>query len=122
MRVTLYFPDADGSQIDAELVFAGPNAVRGLMGRAFLRPDEGMLFDMLQDADHRFWMRGMLIPLDMIFLDSNDRIVGIVADVQPGDETRQDVGTPSRRVLEVNAGWVAQHGVAPGQRVMGGLA
>ena len=121
MRISLMFPESvDNAVVDAELVFAGPDAAHGLMGRAVLGVDSGMLFDLGRDSDHQFWMRGMRIPLDMIFLDGADRVVGIVENAQPGDETRRGVGGLSRRVLEVNAGWAAEHGVAAGQRVTGG--
>jgi len=88
---------------------------RGLAGRAHLHERAGMLFWMGQRADHAFWGRGLLIPLDMLFVDF-DRVVG-VSGVNAGDETQVSMGRPSSAVLEVNRGWVTRHGVEVGDLV-----
>jgi uncharacterized membrane protein (UPF0127 family) len=93
--------------------------VKGLAGRTSLPEGQGMLFDMGANAAHFFWMRGVLIPLDFIFIRDRDGGDGVVMDLvenaQPGDETRRSgVG---RFVLEVPGGWVARHGVRAGMRV-----
>ncbi len=90
---------------------------RGLMFRKELAPDAGMLFVFPESDDHSFWMRNTLIPLDMIFIGDDGRVVGIVANAQPLTETSRTVGKPSRYVLEVNGGWAAAHGVRPGDAV-----
>ncbi len=90
---------------------------RGLMFRRSLAPDAGMLFLFEESAEHGFWMQNTLISLDMIFIDEGGRIVGVVARAEPLSTTLRSVGAPSRYVLEVNGGWAAAHGVAPGDRV-----
>ena len=90
---------------------------KGLMHRTRLPPDAGMLFVFGETSDHGFWMRNTLIPLDMIFIGEDGRIVGIVERAEPLSTVNRSVGAPSRYVLEVNGGWTSAHGVRAGDRV-----
>jgi len=89
---------------------------RGLMQRRSLPDDAGMLFVFDETADHGFWMVNTLIPLDMIFIDEEGRVVGIVERAEPGSRAQRSVGAPSRYVLEVNGGWARARGVKAGDR------
>jgi len=62
-------------------------------------------------------MKNTLIPLDMLFIDRDGRIVGIHPDAVPLSVAPISVGKPSTYVLEVNGGWAARHGVRPGDTV-----
>jgi len=76
-----------------------------------------MLF-LYQNEDIRhFWMRNTLIPLDMIFISADLRVVGIVENAEPQTETIRQVPQPSQYVLEVNGGYAAAHGIAAGTPV-----
>ena len=103
--------------VTVELARTDAQRARGLMFRTELAPDAGMLFLFDETADHAFWMKNTLIPLDMLFIGDDGRIVGIVARAAPGDLTPRSAGGPSRYVLEVNGGWAEAHGVSPGDRV-----
>lgn len=89
----------------------------GLMYRSHLDPDRGMLFLFEHETEHPFWMKNTQIPLDMIFIASDGRIVGIHPNATPYSLTPVGVREPSRAVLEVNAGFAAKHGLAAGDRV-----
>ena len=89
----------------------------GLMFRKDLPAEAGMLFVFDGSAPHTFWMKNTPLPLDMIFIGEDRRIVGIVKDTVPYTTTSRGVGKPSRYVLEVNAGFSARHGVQDGDRV-----
>lgn len=89
----------------------------GLMYRKELAPDQGMIFFFERDADHRFWMKNTAIPLDMIFISADGHVVGIQHDAEPYSLKPLGVGTPSRVVLEVHAGFAREHGIRPGHRV-----
>jgi uncharacterized membrane protein (UPF0127 family) len=90
---------------------------RGLMYRQHLEPDQGMLFVFPEERSHPFWMKNTPIPLDLLFIARDGRIVGIHANAEPFSLKPIDVGAASRTVLEVNGGFAAAHGLAVGDRV-----
>jgi uncharacterized membrane protein (UPF0127 family) len=90
---------------------------RGLMYRNHLDPNAGMLFLFDHDAPLTFWMKNTLIPLDMIFIDRDKRIVGIVDNATPETETPRRVDGESRYVLEIGGGLSHRLGVSPGSTV-----
>jgi len=90
---------------------------RGLMFRQHLDPDAGMLFVYRADGPRYFWMKNTYLSLDMLFIGSNLRIVGIIEKAEPLTETKRSVDLPSRFILEVNGGFVRKHGVSIGSRV-----
>ena len=108
--------------VAVEVVATEAKIQRGLMYRQHLPPDEGMLF--LMGGDHAlerdgwpFWMRNTLIPLDIIWIGKDMTIVEIVENARPRDDTEVGGHVPSRFVLEVNGGYVAQKKLAKGARV-----
>jgi uncharacterized membrane protein (UPF0127 family) len=102
-------------KVDAELVVSQHDTSRGLMYRKSMPEDRGMLFDLRARDDHQFWMHNTCIPLDLLYVDEDGLIVGIVENAPTLDDTSRGVGCPSRYVLEVNAGWSRRHGVRAGQ-------
>lgn len=105
-------------QVDAELA-ESPHAIeRGLMFRAQMPEESGMLFRLRERTIHTFWMHNTCIPLDMMFVDDDGTIVGVVEHAAPLTDDIRKVGCPSSWVLETNAGWVRRHGVRPGHRVI----
>jgi len=90
---------------------------RGLMFRNHLDPDHGMVFLFDTEKDHSFWMKNTPIPLDMIFISRDGRIVGIHRNAEPFSLRPITVGNPSRVVLEVNGGFAVEHGLAVADHV-----
>ena len=109
--------DGREHRVSVELARTDAERARGLMNRASLPPDAGMLFLFPESDDHSFWMKNTFIPLDMIFIDEGGGIVGLVEQATPGSLTLRSIGAPSRYVLEVNGGWAAARGVRAGDRV-----
>jgi uncharacterized membrane protein (UPF0127 family) len=103
--------------VRVEIARTRAEQAKGLMDRTSLDPDAGMLFLFDDNVEHSFWMKNTLIPLDMIFIDDQGTIAGIVERAEPRTLTGRTVGKPSRYVLEVNGGWSAAHGVHVGDRV-----
>jgi uncharacterized membrane protein (UPF0127 family) len=110
------FPDADGTSVEVELARTEVETTRGLMYRTKMPDDHGMLFWMRERDEHAFWMKNTCIPLDMLFIDEDGTIVGIVENVPTLNLESRTVGCPSLYVLETNAGWARKHGVKAGQK------
>jgi uncharacterized membrane protein (UPF0127 family) len=90
---------------------------RGLMYRRRLAADVGMLFVYPFESQQSFWMKNTYIPLDLLFIGANLRVVGIVENATPLSLERLQVDAPSRFILEVNAGFCKRHGIREGSRV-----
>jgi len=115
--VVLHGRDGRNITVRVELARTEAERTRGLMYRNHLEPDAGMLFLFPRPATLAFWMKNTLIPLDMLFLDSERRVVGIVENAAPETETPRQVGGDSQFVLEVGGGLTRQWGVTAGSIV-----
>jgi uncharacterized protein len=91
---------------------------QGLMYRRHLAPDAGMLFIYEQPTLATFWMKNTLIPLDMLFVDAQGRIVNIHANAVPQSLAVIRSAAPVRAVLELNGGAAAIFGIKPGDEVV----
>ncbi len=113
----------DGTAITAEVVLTPQEQAQGMMYRPYLGDDEGMLFSFEEIAPRGFWMFNTLIPLDIVWIDSNKRIVEISEMTPPclGTDPRECPsygGTiESGYVLELAAGRVAAHGLEVGDQL-----
>ena len=109
------FPD--GHVVKVEIAADEETRAQGLMFRDRVREGTGMLFFFTATEEHSFWMKNTLIPLDMIWIDEQKRIVHVKSDVPP---CKADPcpgyapGVPARYILEVGAGVAKQHLLAPG--------
>jgi uncharacterized membrane protein (UPF0127 family) len=89
----------------------------GLMYRDHLADDRGMIFLFLQPGEYPFWMKNTLIPLDMIWMDGEHRIVHVASNVQPCKADPCPNYPPNAKassVLELAAGVAAKHHLADG--------
>jgi uncharacterized membrane protein (UPF0127 family) len=89
----------------------------GLMYRNHLDEDAGMLFIFPSPSAAHFWMKNTVIALDMLFADSNGKVLGIVANAQPYSEAMLGGFEGTLYVLEVNGGYVAKHRIGAGDRL-----
>ena len=92
--------------------------MQGLMFRSALAPNAGMLFDYKQPIVATMWMRNTLIPLDMLFVDAEGRIVNIHERAVPQTDDVIAAAAPVRAVIELNGGTAARLGIKPGDRVL----
>jgi uncharacterized membrane protein (UPF0127 family) len=90
---------------------------RGLMFRKSLGPHEGMLFDFQTPQSVSFWMKNTYIPLDMVFIAADGRIVSIARNAVPFDESPIPSGGAVTGVLEIRGGRAAEIGAEPGDLV-----
>ena len=76
-----------------------------------------MLFDFKKVDPVAFWMKNTILPLDMLFIGADGRVVSIARNAVPFDETAIPSGGPVLGVLEINAGVAEKDGVEPGDKV-----
>ena len=95
---------------DSEYIFNIEIAVtekersRGLMYRKELKQTEGMLFLYPEKQIIKMWMKNTLIPLDMIFINNNGKIIDIFKMTIPKDLTPIGPDVKLKGVLEINGG------------------
>lgn len=103
--------------VRVELARTPAERQRGLMYRKELAADTGMLFLFEGSQQLTFWMRNTYVALDMIFIESSLRVLGVVENAEPQTDTTRSVPGLSQYVLEVNAGFSREHGIGPGTKV-----
>lgn len=109
-----------GVIIKLELARTPQEISRGLMFRDHLDENQGMLFIFDSEQPRRFWMKNTLVPLDIIFISEDFRIVSAVVNAQPCRRNPCTVyrsRTPAKYVLEVSGGFMQRHHILVGSQV-----
>lgn len=109
----------NGVTISATVVTSEADRLKGLAGVEQLADNAGMLFVFPESGTYSMWMKGMKIPLDMVWLDEQGRVVHLASQVQPPKDNQVDVPTyandePAKYVLELAAGEAAAAGITEG--------
>lgn len=103
------------------ILLANTEALRkkGLGGRTAIAENEVMLFVFKESAEHFFWMKDMLFPIDIVWLDSDKKIIHIENNVSP-DSYPKSFGpqADSRYVLEFKEGTALKENLKVGSRVV----
>ncbi|MEM9687688.1 MAG: DUF192 domain-containing protein [Bacteroidota bacterium] len=89
----------------------------GLMYRTSMKDTQGMLFVFETEELRYFYMKNTQIPLDIIYINAEKRIVSFAKNARPLDETSLPSNAPAKYVLEVNAGLADQWGLQTGDFV-----
>ena len=100
----------------AEVASTSAEQAKGLMFRTELGPDEGMIFPRQGDVAS-FWMKNTPLPLDIIFIGQDRRILNIAAQTTPYSLDSVSAVGPTSAVLEIPGGRAAELGIEPGDRV-----
>ena len=117
--VPLVIETADGPvEFTIELATTSEERSQGLMNREEMAPDHGMLFDFQETRPVMMWMKNTILPLDMVFMGPDGKVLGVAADAVPFSETIISSPGPVRYVLEINAGIAATKGIAAGDTVV----
>lgn len=115
----------NGSQTSWALLEVADNDTErknGLMNRTELGKNEGMLFVFSQEDERTFWMKNTLIPLDIIYLDSERTVVDIDTaypelNTSEDNLARYPSDRPAKYVVEVNAGFAENNSIRKGSKV-----
>jgi uncharacterized membrane protein (UPF0127 family) len=105
-------------RFNVEVAETPEQMAQGLMFRTSLAPDAGMLFVYPQPTMATMWMRNTVIPLDMLFVDAQGRIVNIQQRAVPQSDEIIAAAAPIRAVIELNGGTAARLGIEPGDQVL----
>ncbi len=105
-------------RFDVELAVTPGEQAQGLMFRRKLQPDAAMLFLYRREAPVAMWMKNTLIPLDMLFIAGDGRIVKVVERAVPHSLETIRSWDPVLAVLEINGGTAARLAIRPGDRVL----
>jgi uncharacterized membrane protein (UPF0127 family) len=112
----------DGTKILAETMLAKVDIARGMMFRDSLARNRGMLFVHPKPDRYSYWMYQTMVPLDIIWMNPQRRIVEIVPNAPPCMEAASKCPTyggtqVARYVLELNAGQAAAHDLRVGDEL-----
>lgn len=111
-----------GQKISAEVMMLDIDMARGMMFRDSLAPDRGMLFFHAQPGNYAYWMYQVRIPLDIIWMDANRRIVEISANTPPCKTKASECPSyggkaTAQYVLELAGGMAAKYGLQQGELI-----
>lgn len=112
----------DGNvRVRVEVAHSPQTRERGLSGHAPLAQDEGMFFVFPVADRYAFWMKDMLFPIDILWINGTE-LVDITTDVPAPASLDAPLPTyrpvaPADRVLEVPAGFAKTHGLRLGMTV-----
>ena len=106
-----------GARYRVEMARTPEEQAQGLMFRESLPPQSGMLFPFTEKGVHQFWMKNTMIPLDIIWIDSDGKVLFVSADTPPcRADPCPNYGpeSPASSVLEIAGGLAKKEKVEPG--------
>ena len=107
-----------GQAIGVEIADDQAEQTKGLGGRACLSKNAGMLFSFDRPGNYSFWMKGMRFNIDIVWLDTDRRVVGVKRNLSPASYPKTyDSPKPAQYVLELPAGQAAELGLKEGASV-----
>ena len=107
--------------VEVEIADQPESRSSGLSGRSNLGDYQGMLFVFTKEGGYSFWMQDMLIPLDIIFIDTRGFIVDIAKNQVPCTDDYCPSIVPEnsfKYALEVNSGFCRLNRVDVGNEVI----
>ena len=116
-KVTITTKDRRKVSFAVEIADTPSKREMGLQYRRDLAADRGMIFLFPAQSQQSFWMKNTPLPLDMIFINRERKIVGIVEQTVPFSLDARSVTAPSQFVLEINGGLAKRHGIKAGDAV-----
>ena len=108
---------------EVEIAENDANRQKGLMERAKLEKNQGMLFIFEKNGIYPFWMKNTLIPLDIIWISADKKITYIHKNAVPCQNTvvalcKTIIPTNTAKyVLEINGGLSEELQIKTGDEV-----
>lgn len=104
--------------VAVEIARTWSQRAQGLQNRKSVPEGTGMLFDFGRPQMVTMWMKNTYVPLDMLFVAADGKIVTIVQGTVPQSLEHISSEWPVPAVLELPAGAVASLGILPGDSVV----
>ena len=106
--------------LNVEIADDNQERTRGLMFRESLDETSGMFFIFENENYQIFWMKNTLIPLDLVYIDKNLKVVDIKYAVPCKEDpcTVYKSAKPAKYVLEVNGNFTAKKNIKPGDKIV----
>jgi uncharacterized membrane protein (UPF0127 family) len=123
LAVVTFFPaNSTSVVVTCEVASSHEERLMGLMLRGELPVDKGMLFVYESPHNVSFWMKNVLIPLDIIFLDENGTVINVEeADIEinvPDEELKRYFSaSPAKWIVEINQGLCKLYDIDVGTNV-----
>ncbi len=117
--IQLVSPSGSVLIVHAEIASTPAEQEQGLMQRDHLAPDAGMLFRFAEPQRLTFWMKNTLIPLDILFFDTEGNFVSSATMTPCTAEpcTTYSSQGEALSALEMAAGFTERHGIGGGWRI-----
>lgn len=118
----LEFISADGKgreikKIDIELALDDTERTQGLMYRKSMDDGKGMLFIFDREEIQSFWMKNTVLPLDIMYVNTDFKIVKIFKNTVPFSETSLPSERPAKYVVEVAGGFADRYKIKEGDKI-----
>ena len=111
----------EGFVLNADVPVSNELFTKGLAVKNQLKENEAMLFIFDDPAKHPFWMKDMKFPIDIIWLDSDGKVVHIEKNLQPCVSvliyTKYSPNTDSQFVLETVSNFTQRHNISIGTNI-----
>lgn len=108
----------NGQRLIAEVSATSEQRTRGLTVKNALAENESMLFVFDNQAKHKFWMKDMKFPIDIIWIGSDKSVIDIEKSLQPCNSgflcSTYEPDGDSLYVLETVSGFAQKHGIVKG--------
>ena len=108
----------DKTPLRVTVVKSIPDLMRGLSGVTSLPATEGMLFVFPNEGYHGIWMKDMLFPIDITWIDAQGEIISIEQNVHPDSYPHSfEPPRPDLYVIETNSYFMSSFNIKVGDKV-----
>lgn len=105
------------TKIDLEIADTDFDRQLGLMFRKSMETNQGMLFIFPLQETLSFWMRNTFLPLDMIFVNADKKIVTIHKNTKILSDQSYASTESAQYVVEVVAGFADKYSIKVGDKI-----
>ena len=87
---------------------------KGLMFKKKINNNEGFLFEYKKPTKASFWMKNTFVPLDILFLNSKKKIIGLLKNMKPHDMEIKTIDKKAKYAIEIKSGYIDKYKIKEG--------